>query len=67
MSESPQALAVELDESDISELRESGELKYRYFEADGANLELTLYYDGDGGGDDDDDDGSGFKVSTTLH
>lgn len=62
MGDNPQPLGVEIDESDIDELRETGELKYRYFEADGANLELTLLYDGD-----DDDDESGFRVSTTLH
>lgn len=60
-----QPYGVEVTESDIEELRESGELKFKYFMNDGPNAEITLFYDGDS--DDDDDGGSSnFKVDTPL-
>lgn len=61
MSDEARQFGVEIDEADIEELRESGDLKFSYWQSDGANVEVHLLYDGDG-----DDDGSGYRVTTTL-
>lgn len=59
--DSVQPYGVEINDSDIEELRETGELRFSYWQSDGANIEVRLYYVGDG-----DDDDSGYRVTTVL-
>jgi hypothetical protein len=57
-----QPYGVGVCDADIEELRETGELRFQYFTADGEdNIEVVLYLDND-----DDRDGGGHKVTTTL-
>jgi hypothetical protein len=63
VSEDIRPYGVELTESDIAELRETGELRYQYATSEGdSNVEVVLKYSGD----DDDRNGGGHKVTTTL-
>ena len=63
VSEDIQPYGVELTESDIAELRKTGELRYRYATSeDGPNVAVVLKYSSD-----DDRDGGGHKVTRTLH
>jgi hypothetical protein len=62
-----QPYGVEVTETDIAELRESGELKYRYAtDPDEDDVEVVLKYDDDGGGDDDGNGGAGHRVDAPL-